>query len=246
MAAESDPISWIEPRWSYGNRLRVLTTLRTGGVSAPPFAGFNLAGHVGDNDRDVLENRRQLNELLGHLPVQWLNQVHGTTVVPASLDGVPEADGVWTAERGTVLAVLTADCLPVVLTDHSFQALAVVHGGWRGLVAGVLAEACAALPVPPTIAWLGPAIGPDLYEVGAEVLEAVLTGHPEAAPAVRNRNAAGKGYLDLFTLAERQLKSLGIREVYSERQSTWDTRRFYSYRREGPTGRMATLAWLPP
>ncbi len=261
MEPESGQIRWIEPRWPYENGPRVLTTLRTGGVSAPPFDSFNLADHVGDSDDAVLENRRRLDHLLGHLPVQWLNQVHGTKVVEASAGGVsladglpsadrvPEADGVWTAEQGRVLAVLTADCLPVVLTDHSFQVLAVVHGGWRGLVAGVLAEACAALPVPATIAWLGPAIGPDVYEVGEEVLDAVLAGHPYSEPAVRNRRAGvkggGKGYLDLFALAELQLKSLGIREVYSERLSTWDTGRFYSYRKEGQTGRMATLAWLP-
>lgn len=246
MDHEPHSVGWLEANWPYNGHARALTTFRTGGVSQPPYAGLNLAEHVGDDGDRVQLNRQTLRELLGHLPVQWLNQVHGTRVVEADFAGVPEADGIWTSERGKVLAVLTADCLPVVLADSSFLTLAVVHGGWRGLVDGVLASACAALPIRPSVAWLGPAIGPDVYEVGEEVVEGVLDGHPELVGVVRKSAVPGKSYLDLFTLAQLQLQALGVSEIYTQRLSTWDTERFYSYRREGQTGRMATLAWLPP
>lgn len=244
---DSRALRWVEPSWLFAGQARVLTTTRAGGVSEGPYTGFNLADHVGDDPGRVSANRGILGEMLGGMPVQWLEQVHGTAIIEAGVgDGsIPVADGTWTAERGRVLAVLTADCLPVVLADRNFEVLAAVHGGWRGLVNGVLAAACAAMPVRPAFAWLGPAIGPDVYEVGEEVLQAVTDQDPSLAPALRRSTVAGKGYLDLFSLAELQLQQLGVTETYTERHSTWDTERFYSYRREGQTGRMATLAWLP-
>ncbi|HEY5644312.1 MAG TPA: peptidoglycan editing factor PgeF [Pseudomonadales bacterium] len=240
-------IDWVEPEWPYHDRVRVLTTTRAGGVSSGPYSGFNLADHVGDDPKAVRANRAELDELLGGLPVQWLEQVHGTDIVQVSrkrIARVPTADGAWTNERMLVLAVLTADCLPVVLADRAFRSLAVVHAGWRGLVAGVLAAACAALPERPQIAWIGPAIGAEAYEVGAEVLAAVDALGVGTDDVVRNAAAAGKGHLDLPGLARRLLDREGVVEVYGERYCTHRDPRFYSFRRDGQTGRMATLAWL--
>ena len=179
------------------------------------------------------------------MPVQWLTQVHGVRVVEAGAAASPEADAVWTTHRRQVLAVLTADCLPLVLANRAATIVAVVHAGWRGLVDGVIQEALAAMPIRPDFAWLGPAIGADVYEVGEEVLEQVVRQNPGNEAAIRPGAVAGKGYLDLARMAELQLQAAGVMEVFASGLSTWDTSRFYSYRREGSTGRTATLAWLP-
>lgn len=242
MAADS--IDWVEADWPLRDRLRVVTTTRAGGVSSGPCSGFNLAAHVDDNPEDVAANRQILARHLGALPIQWLDQVHGTRVVEAGRETLPEADAVWTAERGQVLAVLTADCLPVVLADGAGQSVAIAHGGWRGLVDGILEATVAAMPIQPEVAWLGPAIGADVYEVGEEVLIQVSGEDGRLEQALRRGPRPGKGYLDLARLAELKLAELGIQAVYNCGLSTWDTSRFYSYRREGRTGRMATLAWL--
>ena len=244
MVVTAESISWVEADWPYDDRLRALTTTRVGGVSEGPCSGFNLAGHVDDDPKHVAANRQILTHYLGALPIQWLEQVHGTRVVEAGRESLPEADAVWTAERGQVLAVLTADCLPVVLADKAGQVVAIAHGGWRGLVDGILAATVAAMPIQPEVAWLGPAIGADVYEVGQEVLDQVVNKDPSYEQALRPGPLPGKGYLDLARLAQLQLANLGIQEVYNSGLSTWDTERFYSYRREGQTGRMATLAWL--
>ena len=241
-------IGWVEPHWPYGRQLRVLTTTRSGGNSLAPFHAFNLAMHVGDDPAAVAGNRARLVELLGGLPIQWLEQVHGTDVhaaTPDSVRRVPVADGAWTADRKLVLAVLTADCLPIVLADRSCTHIAVVHGGWRGLVSGVLASACRQLPVPPQIAWLGPAIGPVAYEVGEDVRTAVQSLPVAAEGALREGRLPGRWQLDLFTLATVLLEARGVTEIYSERSCTVSNDAFYSYRREGQTGRMATLVWMP-
>ena len=245
MNAGSAQIDWVEPDWPYADGLRVLTTTRAGGVSQGPWRGFNLADHVADHPDHVRQNRQILQTHLGAAPVQWLEQVHGVRVVEAGEETLPRADAVWTMARGQVLAVLTADCLPVVLADRAGQVVAVAHGGWRGLVDGVLSETVAAMKVKPEIAWLGPAIGADVYEVGEEVLARVLAADVSFAAATRRSPLPGKGSLDLSSLAELQLKKAGVTEVYASGLSTWDTERFYSYRREGQTGRMATLVWLP-
>ncbi len=244
MQAEPHAIGWVEANWPSGGRVRALTTTRVGGVSLPPCGGLNLAHHVEDDPEHVRRNREILGEHLGHLPIQWLDQVHGVRVVEAGREPLPQADAVWTARPGQILAVLTADCLPVVLTDRAGSAVAIAHGGWRGLVDGILDETIAAMPVQPELAWLGPAIGADVYEVGEEVLEQVLRQDPLYEQAIRYGPAAGKGYLDLSRLAELQLAAAGVESIYASRLSTADTERFYSYRCEGRTGRMATLAWL--
>jgi YfiH family protein len=251
-----DEVRWLEPEWPYGQRLRALTTTRGGGVSIGGYTSFNLADHVGDDPEHVRANRQHLSHLLGDMPIQWLEQVHGTRVVEAggagvSEAGAPQADAVWTTEPGQVLAVLTADCLPVVLGDRAGTLAAVVHGGWRGLVDGILRATIAAMPRRPDYAWLGPAIGADVYEVGEEVIARVLAQGPGFEAAVTRGAVPGKGYLDLAGLAALQLATLGIDEVYRSGLSTWDTDRFYSHRKTtvhggGHTGRMATLAWLAP
>lgn len=236
---------WVEPHWPHADRVRALTTTREDGHSTGPFAAFNLAAHVGDQPAAVRANRVKLDALLGGLPIRWLEQVHGTTVVRATGTGpVPVADGAWTDQRGLVLAVLTADCLPVVLIDEQCRNLAVVHAGWRGLVSGVIAAGCAALPFRPQAAWLGPAIGGAAYEVGADVLDAVARLPVRLEEVVRPAQQRGKGYLDLSALAERLLAREGVTAVYGARSCTYTDERFYSYRRDGQTGRMATLAWL--
>jgi len=237
----------IEPVWPYADRIRIFTTTRSGGVSRPPFDSFNLGDHVGDSPGSVLENRRRLSSLLGDRSVHWMNQVHGTDVVrasgqPTDSRGAPRADGIWTSETGLALGVLTADCLPVVLVNESFSACAVAHGGWRGLVGGVLAATLEALPGSGHIAWIGPGIGPDAYEVGEEVIEAVRQSGVASDGAIIP--GPGKSHLDLFSLAERQLAALGVDEVYCERICTHRSSDLYSYRRDGETGRMATMAYL--
>lgn len=243
-------IDWVEADWPHGRLLRVLTTTRQGGYSTGEWAGFNLAEHVGDEPGHVRANRALLAQQLGGLPIQWLDQVHGVRVVEAGRETLPQADAAWTTRPGQVLAVLTADCLPVVLGNRRGSLVAAVHGGWRGLVDGILAETLAALPVQADFAWLGPAIGADVYEVGEDVLTRVRSAGVEYEEAIHRSPLPGKGFLDLVRLAELQLEALGLRDVYRSGLSTWDTRRFYSHRKESgggqrQTGRMATLAWLP-
>jgi YfiH family protein len=244
-------IGWVEPDWPYGHLLRALTTTRVGGFSTGPWTSFNVGEHVGDDPGHVRANRAHLAELLGGLPIQWLDQVHGVRVVEAGSETRPRADAVWTAAAGQVLAVMTADCLPIVLGNRAGSLVAVVHGGWRGLVDGIIHETLAALPSSAEFAWLGPAIGADVYEVGENVLGRVRDAGAEFESAMLDSPLPGKGYLDLVRLAELQLEALGVSEVYRSGLSTWDTRLFYSHRKEagggeGQTGRMATLAWLPP
>ncbi|HEX7037533.1 MAG TPA: peptidoglycan editing factor PgeF [Pseudomonadales bacterium] len=248
-------VEWVTPPagvWPAGSR--VLTTTRRMPDAARPggLDGWNLAAHVGDDPDAVARNRRALMEAAGVSRVQWLTQVHGTRVVEASAASVleaPEADAAWTRERRLAVAVLTADCVPIALCDRAASVAAVAHGGWRGLVDGVLAALVAAAPVAPgeLIAWLGPAIGPAVYEVGEEVtarVAALPDGDRLAATVLRPAGRPGKALLDLFELSARLLERLGVGAVYSDRLCTYSDRRFYSYRRDGRTGRMATLVWL--
>lgn len=236
----------IEPVWPYSDRVLAVTTTREGGVSEPPFDSFNLADHVGDDPSAVRENRRRLSSHIEGRPVCWLDQVHGTTVVEAAhaWPEPPRADALWTRESGLGLAVLTADCLPVVLVARDFSAVGIAHGGWRGLVGGVLEATVRAAPDLDWVAWIGPGIGPDAYEVGQEVVAAVRGLSGEVQRAIRPGARPGKAQLDLFTLAEIQLQSLGIEEIYCDRTCTYTTSTLFSYRRDGETGRMATVVAL--
>ena len=183
--------------------------------------------------------------------VQRLIQVHGNRCIEARWETVgerPEADAAWTRARGMAVRVVTADCVPAVICDRAATVVGVAHGGWRGLVSGVLEALVDALPVAPgeLIAWLGPAIGPAAYEVGHDVVSAVcgLADGERLAAACLRPGTPGKHYLDLFTLSERLLERAGVGEVSTERLCTYSDRRFYSYRRDGTTGRMATFGWL--
>lgn len=239
-------VRWLGPAAALAPGVRVLTTLRAGGVSVGAYAGLNVGGRVGDRAEAVAENRRRLGEALA-LPAEplWLRQVHGARVVAAGdAAGEPEADAAVTGESGRVLAVLTADCLPVVFAAHDGLHVAAVHAGWRGLAAGVLEATLAALPLPPAAvtAWIGPGIGPRHYQVGAEVYDA-FAGTPGAGRAFAAA-AAGRWRCDLARLAAARLAACGVAAVAASGCCTFaDPARFYSYRRDGETGRMATLVW---
>ncbi len=236
--------------WPAAPRVRAVTTLRTGGVSAAPFDSFNLGDHVTDDPAAVRINRARLRAHLA-LPAEplWLTQVHGTQVVDAaaSVAGT-QADGSVTRRAGEVCAVLTADCLPVFLCDRAATVVAVVHAGWRGLAAGVIEQGLAAMGVPAreVLAWLGPAIGPQAFEVGDEVRQVFVAENPAAHSAFR-ANAAGRFFADLYALARLRLAKAGVTSVHGGGFCTYsEGERFFSYRREGVTGRMASLIWLQP
>ena len=248
----SEAIGWLEPQWPAPASVRAGCTLRTGGVSAPPFDTLNLGAHVGDAPSAVAENRRRLREAL-RLPAEpaWLEQVHGASVVPLEA-GRPRrtlrADAACTRDRGQVCAVQVADCLPVLLADREGSAVAAAHAGWRGLAAGVIEATVEALALPPArlLAWLGPAIGPGHFEVGGEVREAMLAADPGAGVGFAV-NARGRWQCDLQLLARRRLERLGIHSICGGGWCVYgDSARFFSYRRTGRCGRMAALIWLEP
>ncbi len=239
---------WLVADWPAPPRVRTCTTTRQGGVSLAPYAGLNLGDHVGDAPQAVAANRAHVVRQRGlpGMPL-WLNQVHGTTVVDAA-DAAPgcAADASFTREPGVVCAVLTADCLPLLLCDKAGSTVAAVHAGWRGLAAGVIEATLAAMQVPPEelMVWLGPAIGPRAFEVGSEVCEA-FTSHDPAAAEAFHPSPAGRWLADIYQLARQRLARQGVTAIYGGERCTYtEAQPFYSYRREGVTGRMASLIWL--
>lgn len=242
-----NPIGVLIPDWPVPPTVRTAMTMRTGGVSIGRYASCNLAAHVGDHPAAVAENRRRLRLQLD-LPSEptWLNQVHGRVVARLS-EPLPEAaDAVVTFRRGPVCAVLVADCLPVFLASGAGNRIGLAHAGWRGLAAGVIEATVAALDCDPAqlVAWLGPAIGPRAFEVGDEVRAACVAGDPDAATHF-NAGRAGRFLADLPALARRRLVRCGVGSIHGGQLCTAsDPARFYSYRRDGVTGRMAALAWL--
>ena len=242
------PPEMLVPDWPAPAGVRAAVTTRRGGVSEPPHGSLNLGARTADDPEAVAENRRRLRRALG-LPEEprWMAQVHGTAVVRAEAveRDATEADAAVTGERGIVCAVLTADCLPVLLCDDRGQAVAAAHAGWRGLAAGVLERTVAAMPVSPArlLAWLGPAIGPEAFEVGTEVREAFLAAAPGATVAFRP-SPAGRWPADLPRLARRRLTACGVERIHGVGLCTCtDAARFHSHRRDGPSGRMASLIW---
>lgn len=239
----------ILPDWPAPAGVRAACATREGGVSLGPHAGLNLGSACGDDPAAVAENRRRLAVQLG-LPSepQWLKQVHGTRVVEAPLAGpLPEADAAWTAQPGVVCVAQAADCLPVLFCADDGSVVAAAHAGWRGLCAGVLEATVAAMPVPATrlLAWLGPAIGPEAFEVGDEVRDAFVAADPQAAACFVAGERPGHLHADLFALAVQRLARAGVRRVHGGGLSTHaDPARFYSFRRDGVCGRMAALIWL--
>ena len=237
----------LRPDWDLPLGVGALLTTRAGGQSVGPFASFNLGGHVGDDPLAVAANRARLRGFVPADPL-WLSQVHGAAVANADVsEGVPEADAVLARSSRRVCAVLTADCLPALLCDDDASVVAAAHAGWRGLAAGVLENTVREMGVPPhrLRAWLGPAIGPAAFEVGDEVRAAFVAYDPEAATAFVARPVAGKWLADLFVLARRRLVAAGVTRVSGGGVCTVSApQRFYSYRRDGVTGRFASMVWL--
>lgn len=240
----------IVPDWPAPANVKALQTTRLGGVSAAPYDSLNLGDHVGDAPEAVARNRQLLSPLMPSEPV-WLNQVHGTVVVNAvAADCRPQADACISMRPAAVCAVMTADCLPVLLCDDSGSAVGAAHAGWRGLCSGVIERTVQAMDAQPQtlMAWLGPAIGPSAFEVGGEVRAAFVARHPQAASAftpVPAVGAEGKFLADIYLLARQRLEALGISRIYGGGLCTYtDSKRFFSYRREGATGRMGTFIWL--
>lgn len=245
------------PARPLGGGIRALATTRHGGVSQGAFAAFNLGDHVGDDPAAVAENRRRLLAATGCTRIQWLRQVHGNRcvrVTAATTLEAPEADAAWTDEPGLGLAVLTADCVPVVVCAPDRGAIGIAHAGWRGLVGGVLEALVEALPVPAAelVAWMGPAIGPADYQVDAPLVAAIerLPGGTQLLGQVVVPDVVPQRWrLDLVALAARLLERSGVGRIDSTGISTFADPRCYSHRRAaasgGPTGRMATLVWRP-
>ncbi|MEN6586737.1 MAG: peptidoglycan editing factor PgeF [Sulfuricella sp.] len=238
---------WIVPDWPAPANVHALVTTRGGGASVAPYASLNLGDHVGDDPAAVAANRRMLQASLPAEPV-WLKQVHGRGIAAANhATGVPEADGSVARKPGVVCAVLTADCLPVLLCDRAGTAVAAAHAGWRGLADGVVEAAVQAMAVEAgeLLAWLGPAIGPRAFEVGGEVRQIFMEHDPAAELAFVPSANAGKWLADIYLLARQRLARIGVSAVYGGDYCTYsDAERFYSYRRDGVTGRMASLIWV--
>lgn len=239
----------IQPRWPAPANVQALQTIRQGGVSLAPYANLNLALHVNDDEACVRHNRQVLRTALPSEPV-WLNQVHGVTVLDAALcQGVPDADASFSRQANVVCVTMTADCLPVLLCDRAGTVVSAVHAGWRGLCDGVIEAAVAKMAVAPSqiLAWLGPAIGPNAFEVGHEVQAQFMQHDGQAALAFKPH--ADKWLANLYVLAQQRLNALGISQIYGggidQAFCTYsDAQRFFSYRREAVTGRMASLIWL--
>lgn len=236
---------WLTPQWPAPARVKCCVTTRAGGISAAPYDSLNLGDHVGDDPVAVAKNRQRLVSLLGCRPA-WLRQVHGVAVARANPAAVLEADASWTATPGVACAIMTADCLPALFCDRAGTRVAAAHAGWRGLAAGVLESTLDALACAPgeVLVWLGPAIGAQAFEVGAEVREAFVGQHAQASEAFRPSHNAGKFIADIYQLARIRLAARGVTAVYGGEFCTYNDPRFYSYRRSAQTGRFASLIWL--
>lgn len=238
-------IQLIKPNWSAPVNIRAFSTTRVGGVSKAPFDSLNLGLHVGDDEVSVMKNRQRLQKLTAHPPVQWLNQIHSNKVVEyIDSDQLLEADAIVTSNLASACAVMTADCLPVLMTNSSGNWVAAAHAGWRGLADGVLVNTVSSYDRPePLMAWIGPAISQKCFEVGSEVRDAFLELDARNK-AYFMQNNRGRWQADLAGLAKKQLESRGV-TVYLSQLCTYENeQQFYSYRRDGKTGRMASMIWI--
>lgn len=248
-------VDFLQPDWPAPDHVRALSTSR-GLAQQPPFgssagvyAGLNLGTHVGDKPEVVAANRQLLQQYCGFKrEPAWLNQIHGTTVL--NLDSwqgeLTDADASVSTTKGLAAVVMTADCLPVLFCDKAGSRVAAAHAGWRGLCDGVLEATLQHFPEPSAVmAWLGPAIGPFNFEVGSEVRAAFIAHSPQAAEAFSPSSNPGKYLADIYLLARQRLQAAGVTAIYGGEYCTVaDPERFFSYRRDGQTGRQASLIWL--
>ncbi len=236
----------LTPDWAAPVNVRAFTTTRNCGFSKGQWGQLNLGAHCGDNPDHVNQNRELLNGLLPSSP-RWLRQVHGTTVCDWNDINHPdiEADAIVSNQPGQVCAVLTADCLPVLFCNKAGTKVAAAHAGWRGLAAGVLESTILAMDSEPSqlMAWMGPAIGPNAFEVGQDVYEVFTDLNSDNRSAFRAYE--DRWFADLYELARMALSRVGVERVYGGQYCTYsDPEKFFSYRRDGSTGRMASLIWL--
>ena len=239
---------WIVPGWSAPSHVRAICTTRSGGSSQRSYSSMNPASHVNDKAEAVTQNRVLLQQSLGlKQPPHWLQQYHSTKIVNLDVDlDDTNADGSTTTREGTACVVMTADCLPVLLTDRKGERIVAIHAGWRGLAEGILEAGVRLFSGNEKIlAWLGPAIGPDMFEVGAEVVEQLTKQNITESDWYRKSIEKNKYLVDIYKLATYRLLRAGAAEITGGGYCTFsDEKRFFSYRRQGDCGRMATLIWL--
>lgn len=242
-------LHYIFPDWLAPKNVHAASTTRTNGHSKSPFDSFNLGYGTEDNPENVKANREQLKDEL-HLPSEpiWLHQLHSNQVIHAENNSnKPQADATYATKSGKICVVMTADCMPVLICNRQGTKVAAVHAGWRGLAAGIIENTLKAMKLDPedTLVWLGPAIGPEVFEVGEDVIQQFLQTDPKAQLAFQVKDNK-KWLANLYLLAKQRLAQQGVTQVHGEGFCTFtDHQRFFSHRRDkGQTGRMATLIWL--
>lgn len=241
--------SYLFPDWPAPKPIKAVCSTRIGGVSKAPFNEFNLAEHVNDDPESVSHNRAQLVADFQLKPIQFLNQVHGKKVVNVAIDKDFTADAAYTREKQQACAVLTADCLPLLVTDLAGQEIAAIHAGWRGLLAGVIDETISRFQAPRSelLVWLGPALGPCHLELNEAIRQDFLTRNPNFEAGFRYQTSGTEAVLaDIYKLARINLETLGVEQVYGGSECSYcDSSRFYSHRRDqGRTGRMVSMIWI--
>jgi len=236
-------VSYLVPNWSAPKHVKAFSTTRLGGVSSGVYESMNLGTHVGDDSQLVMANRHKLSLDL-NLPNEpmWLDQVHSAELVNADFANTSSADGAFSSVNGTVCVVMTADCLPLLLTNKNGDQVAAVHAGWRGMASGIIENAVGLFDCPPAdiMAWAGPSIGPDKFEIGIDVLSE-LGGPDFCYKEIKNN----KLLANLYLLCEQRLKAVGVTNYsYASTCTYLDKDQFFSYRRDGQCGRMASLIWI--
>jgi len=243
-------VNWLQADWPAPDFIKAGTTLRQGGVSSGAYTSFNLATHVGDELAAVERNRAILDQSL-NIPnaPQWLEQVHSTeAVLLPNEEAIPKADASYTSKENIVCTVMTADCLPLLITNIQGSCVAAIHAGWRGLCDGIIEATIKKLPAEPEslLVWLGPAIGADVYEVGEEVYDA-FTNAEVAAKQAFTSVSEGHWLFDIYQLAKLRLNKMGVNHIYGgDRCTLSEEEHFFSYRRDDVTGRMASMIWIEP